>query len=472
MSNKDLQETDILAVKNGLAQLGQAIDTLANRELPKPSYANDEISGDMVHGGTISQFTSVGIQDRASKQSLIVENDKISVDSIDTVKLLGDVQVERNLNVVGTVHAQKMIVNELQADVRNERTSPLQFNCETESLYGKGLMWTGVDYTRQLVMQAHPDRLWSTEDFDLREGKEFKVNNKTVVSETALGETVQHSSLRTVGTLRNLKTEGNLNIDQFIFYDGDGMRLGIGTEAANGQLSVCSNEVEFIVDPDYNSVKTGTYTTHDLKIVTDDQVRIEVNATGKITLGTDVESQVTVKGKLGIGVKNPDTPLHVGGPIKFQGKKFEVGNEAPQNGLYSKGDIIWNENPTPTGYVGWVCVRNGTPGEWKPFGMIGAQKMQQFDKHVTVWSWIGRVLPLTALLTLCLVIITDLPTVRDWIILGIAVGFGTTAFIWWWWVIYAVRSLTTMLDDNKKRFNAVVEELRSIRKDIKKLPKD
>jgi hypothetical protein len=98
--------------------------------------------------------------------------------------------------------------------------------------------------------------------------------------------------------------------------------------------------------------------------------------------------------------------------------------------------------------------------------------MQQFDKHVTVWSWIGRVLPLTALLTLCLVIITDLPTVRDWIILGIAVGFGTTAFIWWWWVIYAVRSLTTMLDDNKKRFNAVVEELRSIRKDIKKLPKD
>ena len=98
--------------------------------------------------------------------------------------------------------------------------------------------------------------------------------------------------------------------------------------------------------------------------------------------------------------------------------------------------------------------------------------MQQFDKHVTVWSWIGRVLPLTALLTLCLVIITDLPTVRDWIILGIAVGLGTTAFIWWWWVIYAVRSLTTMLDDNKKRFNAVVEELRSIRKDIKKLPKD
>ena len=27
------------------------------------------------------------------------------------------------------------------------------------------------------------------------------------------------------------------------------MRLGIGTEAANGQLSVCSNEVEYIVDP-------------------------------------------------------------------------------------------------------------------------------------------------------------------------------------------------------------------------------
>lgn len=372
MSNNDLQETEILAVKNGLQQLGQAIDTLANRQPPKATFTNDEISGDWVHGGMISHFSSVGIQDRASQQSLIVENGKISVDSIDTVKLLGDVQVERNLNVVGTVHAQKMIVNELQADVRNERTSPLTFNCEEESLYGKGLMWTGVDYTRQLVMQAHPDRLWSTEDFDLREGKEYKINNKTAISETALGESIQDSSLRSVGTLRNLRTEGNLIIDQFIFYDGDGMRLGIGTEAANGQLSVCSNEVEFIVDPDYNSVKAGTYTTHDLEIVTDDQVRIKINANGKIELGTDVESQVTVKGKLGIGVKNPDAPLSVGGPIKFQGKKFEVGSEAPQTGIYSRGDIVWNEHPTPTGYVGWICIREGTPGEWKPFGTIGA----------------------------------------------------------------------------------------------------
>jgi len=372
MSTNDIQDSEILAVKNGLSQLGEAIETIAHRTMPKPTYANDEISGDIVHGGTISSFSSVGIQDRASRQSLIVENNKISVDTIDTVKLLGDVEVEKDLMVVGTVKAQRIETNVLEADVRNERTSPLTFDCADNSLYGKGLLWTGVEHTRQLVIQANPDRLWSSEDFDLLGGKSYMIDNRSVLSQNELGADVERSSLRTVGTLQNLKTEGSLVIDQFIFYDGDQMRLGIGTEAANGQLSVCSNEVEYIVDPDYNSVKAGTHTTHDLEIITDDTPRIKIQATGKIEIGLENDSITTFKGKVGIGVNNPDVSLAVGGVLKVQNKKFEVGTELPTTGIYSKGDIIWNQNPTPTGYVGWVCVRDGTPGEWKPFGTIGA----------------------------------------------------------------------------------------------------
>ena len=55
---------------------------------------------------------------------------------------------------------------------------------------------------------------------------------------------------------------------------------------------------------------------------------------------------------------------------KFENKKFETGTEAPRNGIYTKGDIVWNSEPRPTGHVGWVCIHNGTPGEWKPFGVI------------------------------------------------------------------------------------------------------
>jgi hypothetical protein len=47
------------------------------------------------------------------------------------------------------------------------------------------------------------------------------------------------------------------------------------------------------------------------------------------------------------------------------------GTEIPTSGNFRKGDIVWNENPASTSYVGWVCVRAGTPGEWRPFGQIG-----------------------------------------------------------------------------------------------------
>ena len=58
--------------------------------------------------------------------------------------------------------------------------------------------------------------------------------------------------------------------------------------------------------------------------------------------------------------------------MRFQGKKQEVSAELPRAGVYQKGDIVWNEDPRPTGYVGWICIRSGTPGEWKQFGQISS----------------------------------------------------------------------------------------------------
>jgi Pectate lyase superfamily protein len=45
---------------------------------------------------------------------------------------------------------------------------------------------------------------------------------------------------------------------------------------------------------------------------------------------------------------------------------------APTSGAWSKGDLIYNTNPTPGGYVGWICTASGTPGTWKGFGLIQA----------------------------------------------------------------------------------------------------
>ena len=219
-------------------------------------------------------------------------------------------------------------------------------------------------------MQGNPDRIWSSEIIDTH--GEYRIGNITVLSANELGSDVTKSSLTEVGTLRNLRTEGNFVLDQFIFYDGDGMRLGIGSEAPNGQLSVAGNEVEFVVDPGYDTVKVGAFTTSDVELITDDQTRIKLKANNRIEVGTDADTITTVKGKLGIGVNNPDVCFSTSGPFKFENKKFEVGSDVPQSGNYKRGDIVWNSTPSPTGFVGWVCIQDGTPGEWKPFGQIGA----------------------------------------------------------------------------------------------------
>ena len=44
----------------------------------------------------------------------------------------------------------------------------------------------------------------------------------------------------------------------------------------------------------------------------------------------------------------------------------------PSSGTYVVGDIIWNLTPTSGGYIGWVCIEEGTPGKWKGFGSISS----------------------------------------------------------------------------------------------------
>jgi len=100
--------------------------------------------------------------------------------------------------------------------------------------------------------------------------------------------------------------------------------------------------------------------------------KLVVDAKGVLRVQGDTST--IIKGNLGIGVSNipDDLSLETERPVKFQGKKFEVGNKIPTIGLYNKGDIVWDDDPKPNGILGWICIRTGTPGEWRTFGTIGA----------------------------------------------------------------------------------------------------
>lgn len=358
-----------------LSSLGDAIEELASSPPPKQEILDRSISGNKLNGGIYSNFASVGIKDNATYVGdpvLVVENDQITVPAISVKEIKNSVTVEGNLTVDGEIKALKLHVDELTTDTRTERSAPLEFKGENgKHPYGKGLIWTGNGPTRQFMYQGgEEDRFFSSESIDVNKDKTYKIGNTTVLSATELGTSVVKSNLRRVGTLQNLNVEGNFSVGHFLFWYDEEQRLGLGTESPNGALSIASLDHEFVIDSEEKDFKLGTWTTSNLDIITDDTARITIGAEGNITL----RNKVNILGRLGIGVKNfgEDADITTAGPIRVQGKKQEVGSGVPTGGNYSLGDIVWNDSPQPTGYVGWICVREGSPGLWKSFGQISS----------------------------------------------------------------------------------------------------
>tara|TARA_B110000503_G_scaffold135650_1_gene216583 strand:+ start:3232 stop:4314 length:1083 start_codon:yes stop_codon:yes gene_type:complete len=357
-------------IRNALNDLGSAIEDLQNKT---HSVVIKELSGDKVSGGTITNFASTGINDAASNTIVVVKNDGMHLETLHVDYIAGPLSVSGSLTVSGDITADKLHVKELVADVKHERLEPLSFISKNKknTAYGKGLVWPGGEYTKQFLLMERPDRFFATESIELRANKIYMINGQNVLSQNALGNTVTQSNLRSVGTLESLNVETNLTVDNFLHYNANTQGLGLGTDSPNGALGISSWDHEFIVaGTDDRKFKIGTYTTGALQIITDDTPRITIDATGAIT----AHKKVVIEGALGVGVKNftTDVDITTAGPVRFQNKKFEVAGSAPESGNYVIGDVVWNDRPTPNGYVGWINTKSGTPGTWKPFGQIAS----------------------------------------------------------------------------------------------------
>lgn len=243
-----------------------------------------------------------------------------------------------------------------------------------ETNYGKGMIFSGHGTTKQFLL-TEPDRFVSSENIEVAKDKGFYANGIKVLDSKELGSTVTKSSLREVGRLKGLIVDGSVSIDNYLYYNSDINRLGFGTESPNAALSIAEMGIEVMLGTSetFHGV-VGTFASTDFDIVTDNTPRISVKANGDIILGNFNRTpiQVTVNGKLSLGVKTPDpnVDLHVAGAVRLNNKLHMVSELPPTKGNFNKGDIVWNSNPQPRGCIGWVCTRPGDPGEWNPFGTI------------------------------------------------------------------------------------------------------
>ena len=278
-----------------------------------------------------------------------------------TAKQNGEIHIGDPANKTGKlfVHGE-LTVDSIVSDIRITRLSPLEFMpSKDQSIYGLGLQWLGKDYTRQLVLRETPDRIWTTESFDIGENQSYFINGDIVLGANALGKNVVNSNLVTVGTLENLAVQGLTNLLSDL-------------HVTNGVIT--AKEILFNDGSDSLAIdNTGIATSNKLTITTQGSEVFYADA-NQINIGDKANAKKPIKvlGPLSIGINNPDSSVNfaVAGDVRIGQKKFTNGSSAPTTGEFVQGDICWNTVPQSGSYVGWICVQNGAPGVWSPFGLI------------------------------------------------------------------------------------------------------
>jgi len=318
---------DVLVVASDTSRVG------INTENPNAVFGvvadNVEvILGSLNGAAAIGSFTN---------NDLVIVSDNIPRITIRTgeIHIGSKIQTATNLYVHGTVYANEIITN-------TKTTNNVEFNTADT-----GLVWTDVRSNKHLIMTG--STLWSSEDINLSPGKSYKINDQLMLSETALGSSITSSNLSVLGTLDNLTVLGSSN------------------------LATVTAQAIHTTELTVNSVSLSSINSDNLSISINNTTALEINEHA-ISIGNAQASAKPVKvfGNLSININTPDPTLslQVAGNIGFAGRKFITADAAPTSGLFNKGDTCWNTEPTVGGYMGWVCIVSGTPGQWAPFGLI------------------------------------------------------------------------------------------------------
>ena len=275
------------------------------------------------------------------------------------VKINGALTITNDLRVDGTLRVANLI-----ADTRVERSSNLEFTSnQTESVYGKGIQWRGEGYTRSFFLAPNFDRFVSSENIDLIADRAFYINKTKVIDHQSLGDGITSSKLTSVGILNELRVAGSFTVDDHLSVTGNAVTVfrPFSISDVTGNLTFTGSRFET--------------SSKDFAIIAATDKIISIDNLGNIALGDKQRTDkiISAYGKLALNVSNPDpdVDLQVNGNIMFGGKKFINAAMAPTSGIWNKGDIAWNSQPEDTGFVGWICITGGKPGEWKTFGYIG-----------------------------------------------------------------------------------------------------
>ena len=290
-------------------------------------------------------------------QLLSVVEDKIVIDKVRLNKtegnvthfgefsVLGTATIGKDLTVTGTINADTIHVKNLVSENSGSASSGHWVTNLEDDLLGKGFSWAWGNGRIELSYQRGNRLGILGGNLDLSAENSYRIDNTEVITLNSLGPTVTKSNLKELGTLKSLNVTGDAVIGEFAFFRAGFGRLGLNTDEPNGALSIVENDVEIVLgSPQYGQATIGTYTTHDLSIVTDNTNRITIKNNGKVIIGDAATktADVTIYGTLNVETLVADNRIE-----RFS--SLEIKSSRDTN-IYGKG-IIWTGGGTDRQFV-------------------------------------------------------------------------------------------------------------------------
>lgn len=269
-------------------------------------YTGFKLNGDYIDGGIIANFSSLGIDDRATACQLTILDNAVVVEQ----KI-----ITTGLDVRGTVRADSINVGNLKITGSLDSDSPI---------------------ISQIVEQSKSGVLSKIASQGI-EVPQIVYDQKVLLSEQTLGPSVLTSHLRKTGTLENLQTKGETLLDDTLYVRN--RRVGVNTLEPSYALTVWDEETETVITKhSKNKTFIGSQRPH----------TVTLGAGGQENISLDPDGSVTIN------------------DLRLGALPLGTASSSP-NWSGRTGEIVFNDSPQIGQPIGWVCLQGH---RWAQFGTI------------------------------------------------------------------------------------------------------
>jgi hypothetical protein len=225
-----------------------------------------------------------------------IQNDTVIIDKLvvseinSDITLRGNTQSYGSFNILGDISTKNIIADTLRVkELISDTTDFGNWSAKTfDELNGKGIRWSCEEGETQLIYRTG-SRLWTSSNIDIPVSSSFMIDNIPVLTSNTLGQTITKSNLRQVGALNALSVIGPSSLSGFAYFDDITNRLGLGTTDPNASISIVDNNVEISIgSPSVSLATIGTYSSHDLSLITDNIPRVTIKQSGEVQIGDEL----------------------------------------------------------------------------------------------------------------------------------------------------------------------------------------